>query len=81
MNRSKISENLVNKLTKEVKLFKQLKEIKNKRHAGTVYKRKINQSSSSGKKLTEVYDWIVDIDLITKINNSGWRINFSKHFF
>jgi len=37
-------------------------------------------SSTSNKKMEDMYDWIVDIDLITKINNEGWKISFSKHF-
>lgn len=80
VNMSKISENLLNKLNQEVKLFKQLNELKKKRHAGTFKKVSNNMSSSTNKKFLDVYDWIVDIDLITKINKEGWKINFSPHF-
>ena len=81
VNMSKISENLLNKLNQEVKLFKQLNELKKKRHAGTFKKVSNNMSSSTNKKFLDVYDWIVDIDLITKINKEGWKITFSPHFF
>ena len=27
-----------------------------------------------------MYDWIVDIDLITNINKEGWKMNFSNSF-
>jgi hypothetical protein len=29
---------------------------------------------------TSVYDWIVDIDLITTIAKNGWRVYLSKKF-
>ena len=37
-------------------------------------------TSTNSKKLRDMYDWIVDIDLITKINVEGWKITFSDHF-
>lgn len=27
-----------------------------------------------------MYDWIVDIDLITNVNKDGWKMNFSNDF-
>lgn len=27
-----------------------------------------------------MYDWIVDIDLITNVNKEGWKMNFSNNF-
>ena len=70
-------ENLLNKMNKEVKLFKSLNDMKTKRHGGNV---KRNFSTTSDKTLTDVYDWIVDIDLITNINKDGWKISFSQYF-
>ena len=67
-------ENLVSKMNKEVKLFKHLNEMKTKRHGGGMKK---NISSTSDKDVKDVYDWIIDIDLITNINKDGWKINFS----
>lgn len=29
---------------------------------------------------TSVYDWIVDIDLITQIGKEGWKVYLSKKF-
>ena len=29
---------------------------------------------------SEIYDWIVDIDLITNVFKNGWNVNFSKQF-
>ena len=29
---------------------------------------------------TSVYDWIVDIDLITTIAKNGWKVYLSKKF-
>ena len=40
-----------------------------------------NISNSTDRRISDVYDWIVDIDLITKINHDGWKISFSKQFF
>jgi hypothetical protein len=28
-----------------------------------------------------VYDWIVDIDLLTNVASKGWRVIFSKSFY
>ena len=53
-----------------------MNEIKNQRHTGA-YKKKhaITHTSDS-----EIYDWIVDIDLITKVAKEGWQVKFSKNF-
>lgn len=47
----------------EVKLFKQLNEVKNLRHAGLYLDKEILKKTED----SEIYDWIVDIDLITSV--------------
>ena len=47
----------------EIKLAKQLNEIRNLRHAG-LYVDKEGQKKADD---SEIYDWIVDIDLITNV--------------
>lgn len=37
-------------------------------------------SSTVDIRGSDVYDWIIDIDLITNIYKEGWKINFSEHF-
>lgn len=37
-------------------------------------------STNLDQKITDMYDWIVDVDLITNINKNGWKMNFSKGF-
>lgn len=49
----------------EIKLYKQLSEIKSLRHAGLYLDKEILKKTDD----SEIYDWIVDIDLIT---NVGW---------
>eukprot|EP00466_Bigelowiella_natans_P016924 jgi/Bigna1/142464/aug1.70_g17172 len=29
---------------------------------------------------TDLYDWIVDIDLLSQLSDQGWRVSFSKNF-
>lgn len=31
--------------------------------------------------LSSVYDWIVDIDLVTQVSFEGWKITLSPSFF
>lgn len=47
----------------EVKLYKQLSEVKSLRHAGLYLDKEILKRSGD----SEIYDWIVDIDLITSV--------------
>lgn len=69
------SENLSKRLQKEIHLYKQLNEIKIKRQFGS-----LKQSKFELKKDTDVYDWVVDIDMLTSVNKHGWKIKFSDHF-
>lgn len=48
----------------EVKLFKQINEVKSLRHAGLYLDKDILKKTED----SEIYDWIVDIDLITNVN-------------
>lgn len=62
---------MIKRLHYEINLFKQLGEIKNMRHAG-IYKENTPKKSGKKKKdtsedISSVYDWIVDIDMITKV--------------
>lgn len=41
---------------------------------------KTNGISSFDYDKEDVYDWIIDIDLITNINKTGWKIFFSDQF-
>jgi hypothetical protein len=41
---------------------------------------KRNVISSFESDQEDVYDWILDIDLITNINMSGWKVYFSDKF-
>lgn len=45
---------------------------------GSMYKRPIISSFDSDYE--DVYDWILDIDLITNINMTGWKVYFSEKF-
>lgn len=74
-NISKMLEGIINKMNQEVKLFKQLNSLKNQRHGGGIIKKGTN--SIADLKGNDVYDWIIDIDLITKIYKEGWKITFS----
>lgn len=56
--------------------MKNLHEIKNHRHGGTYKDRNAEVMNSN----SDIYDWIVDIDLITKITKEGWEVQFSKNF-
>jgi len=47
----------------EIKLFKQLNEVKNLRHAGLYLDKDVLKKTED----SEIYDWIVDIDLITNV--------------
>ncbi len=53
----------------EIKLFKQLSEIKNLRHAGLYLDKEILKKTED----SEIYDWIVDIDLITSVGTLELR--------
>lgn len=66
-------ESMIKRLHYEINLFKQLGEIKNMRHAG-IYKENVgsDKGSDDGEDSSSVYDWIVDIDMITRV--SIWRI-------
>jgi uncharacterized coiled-coil protein SlyX len=74
---AKNSDELSKRLENEIHLYKQLNEIKIKRQFGSLKKAKME---SKNKKNIDVYDWIVDIDMLTKINSAGWKIKFSKNF-
>lgn len=65
-----------NRLYYEVKLLKNLHEIKRERHGGTYKDKKFELINPD----SDIYDWIVDIDLITKISTEGWMVSFSKNF-
>lgn len=44
---------------------------------------KIEQAESNQEVIideTSVYDWIVDIDLITNVAKEGWKVFLSKKF-
>jgi hypothetical protein len=69
------SDELSKRLQNEIHLYKQLNEIKIKRQFGSLKKPK-----SEKKKSIDVYDWIVDIDMLTTVNSAGWKIKFSNHF-
>ena len=69
-------ENHIKKQHHDVKLFKHLNEIKNQRHSGKY----INKEAQCIDSNSEIYDWIVDIDLITKVATDGWEVKFSKSF-
>lgn len=51
-------------------------EIKHQRHGGT-YKDKASELINTN---SDIYDWVVDIDLITKITKEGWDVHFGKNF-
>ena len=83
------SENVIKRLHYEIKLFKQLGEIKNLRHAGMYRERDILSRAKQKQGIhlgtggvgdvddsSGVYDWIVDIDLIT-----GVRFLVQSRFF
>lgn len=53
----------------EIKLFKQLGDIKNLRHAGLYLDKEILKKTDD----SEIYDWIVDIDLITNVGYADCR--------
>lgn len=55
--------NLCSSVNYEIKLFKQLNEIKTLRHAGLYLDKAILKKTDD----SEIYDWIVDIDLITSV--------------
>lgn len=61
-------ESMIKRLHYEINLFKQLGEIKNMRHAG-IYKENADKirGTEDGEDSSSVYDWIVDIDMITKV--------------
>ena len=69
-------EEQIKKLNHEVKLFKHLNEIKNQRHSGLYNKKEALAKQDD----SEIYDWIVDIDLLTKVAKEGWEVKFSKNF-
>lgn len=73
----KNAEGVIKRMSYEIKLYKQLSEVKNLRHAGLYLDKDILKKSED----SEIYDWIVDIDLITNIANKGWAVKFSKNFF
>lgn len=66
----------IKKLESDLKLFKQLFEAKSQRHSGK-FKDKTREISTDN---AETYDWVVDIDFITKVAREGWDIKFSKDF-
>lgn len=55
--------NLIRRMNYEIGLFKKLNDIKNLRHAG-LYK---DEKIANDKVDSEIYDWIVDIDLISNV--------------
>lgn len=68
-------ENMIKRLHYEINLFKQLGEIKNMRHAG-IYKENTPQKkkkNSDSEDNSSVYDWIVDIDMITKVRHLNFN--------
>ena len=73
----KNSEKLVNRLRNEINLYQQLNEIKIKRQFGKIKPKEIKKK---GSEENDIYDWVVDIDLLTNINKDGWKIRFSKKF-
>ena len=77
MNYFKDIKNYTSRLYYEVKLLKNLHDIKKERHGGTYMDKNAELMNSD----SDIYDWIVDIDLITKISTVGWMVTFSKSFF
>ena len=55
--------NLIKRMKYEINLFKKLNEVKNLRHAGLYKDEKISVDNIN----SEIYDWIVDIDLISNV--------------
>ena len=83
----KSAETLLKKLHYEIKLIKQLNEIKTLRHAGLFNEKVIQEESNEEGSLSEngengesLYDWIVDIDFLSNIATNGWPVIFSKNF-
>ena len=73
--KEKMSEELARKLEKEIHLYQQLNEIKMKRQFGGLRQER-NKARSD-----DVYDWVVDIDMLTNINKKGWKVSFSRQFW
>ena len=73
--KERMSEELARKLEKEIHLYQQLNEIKMKRQFGGLRQER-NKARSD-----DVYDWVVDIDMLTNINKKGWKVSFSRQFW
>lgn len=71
------SDELTQRLQNEIHLYKQLNEIKVKRQFGNMQK---TRPEPKNAKTRDVYDWIVDIDMLTNINTAGWKVKFSDQF-
>lgn len=79
LNHLKQMDHIIKKLSYELNLFKHLNEIKNERHKGG-QKLMVHNDDNFDEAESEIYDWIVDIDLITNVFKEGWSVNFSKQF-
>jgi hypothetical protein len=79
LNHLKQMDHIIKKLSYELNLFKHLNEIKNERHKGG-QKLMVYNDVNFDEAESEIYDWIVDIDLITNVFKEGWSVNFSKQF-
>lgn len=82
MNNLKTLDLVIKKLSYDLNLFKHLNEIKNERHKGKAISCNMNNQSSALPELStsEMYDWVVDVDLITYVFKEGWNVKFSKQF-
>lgn len=72
----KSAEGLLKRLQAEVKLARSLQKIKTLRHAG----RFGGSQQGQPPDISSLYDWTVDIDLLSKISREGWKVTFSQDF-
>ena len=61
---------LITKLHKEVQLFKRFYDRKSQRHSGKYKDPEIEKLKAN----SSIYDWIVDIDLITTVNKDSCKL-------
>ncbi|EAR86836.1 50S ribosome-binding GTPase (macronuclear) [Tetrahymena thermophila SB210] len=74
-------EKKIRKAEVEVKAFKKLGEIKTQRQAGRYKPNPQQITTFSIDDQSSVYDWIVDIDLVTQVSKEGWKITLSNCFY
>lgn len=81
INSHKTLDLVIKKLSYDLNLFKHLNEIKNERNKGMSISNNLNNMSFKPvDNSSEMYDWIVDVDLITHVFKNGWNVKFSKQF-